>query len=80
MLPTGIYTITDRQQQVIQLLTAGKCGKDIAITLCIDERTVKFHKTRIFRKYKVKSTTELFGKLLAEKDAEIKRLKDKYEK
>lgn len=80
MLPSGLTPITDRQQQVIQLLTLGKCGKEIADSLRIDERTVKFHKTRIFRKYRVKSVTELFGKLLQEKDVEIKQLRDKYEK
>ena len=80
MLPSGLTPITDRQQHVIQLLTLGKCGKEIADSLRIDERTVKFHKTRIFRKYRVKSVTELFGKLLQEKDVEIKQLRDKYEK
>lgn len=80
MLPSGLKPVTDRQKEVIKLIALGKCSKEIATALSINENTVKFHKTHIFKKYKVKSVTELFGKLLEEKEAEIKRLKDNYEK
>ncbi len=70
----GPNLISPREFEVLQLLLAGKSGKDMATELKIAEKTVKWHKTHLFVKYKVKNVTQLFAALLTEKDARIKLL------
>jgi DNA-binding NarL/FixJ family response regulator len=45
---TGRARLTDREREVLRLL--GQSNKEIAATLKISERTVKFHVTSIFNK------------------------------
>lgn len=42
--------LTDREEQVLQLIGDGKCNRDIAELLRISVRTVEFHRSRIMRK------------------------------
>ncbi len=42
--------LTARERQVLRLVAAGKSNKEIAASLKISERTVKFHVTAIFNK------------------------------
>lgn len=42
--------LTPRERDVVRLVTAGACNKEIASRLAITEATVKVHLTTIFRK------------------------------
>lgn len=46
---TATVSLTGRQHDVIQLLSAGRSNKEIARALCIAEGTVKVHMTAAFR-------------------------------
>lgn len=56
--------LTMREQEVLQLLLAGKSNREIAATLFITEHTVKTHARNIFSKYAVHSRAELISSLL----------------
>lgn len=62
-----MVTLSDREQEVMQLLVAGKLNKVIAEELAIAVRTVEVHRARIFEKMGVRSAVELV-KLLASMD------------
>jgi DNA-binding NarL/FixJ family response regulator len=47
--PSNVVSLTARQRDVIQLLSAGRSNKQIARALCIAEGTVKVHMTAAFR-------------------------------
>jgi DNA-binding NarL/FixJ family response regulator len=51
--------LSQRQLDVVQELAKGKSNQQIADTLFISEKTVKFHLTDIFKTLQVKSRTEL---------------------
>jgi len=51
--------LTERQREVLQLLAEGKVMKEVADILSVSPRTVAFHKYRIMRQLKIKSTAEL---------------------
>lgn len=51
--------LTDRQRQILELLSRGDSTKAIAGTLKISPKTVLFHKTSIFRKIGVRSPSDL---------------------
>ena len=62
--------LSNREQDVVNLLLEGKSNKLIASSLHISERTVEFHLKNIFAKYQVGSRMELvlkLGKSTAEK-------------
>jgi DNA-binding NarL/FixJ family response regulator len=50
--------LTDREKQVLHLLGQGKTNKEIASTLVISERTVKFHVSSILTKLNAGNRTE----------------------
>ena len=52
-------SLSDRQREVLQLLTRGYSAKQIAATLQISAKTVEFHKAGIFRKLGIRSAAEL---------------------
>jgi two-component system nitrate/nitrite response regulator NarL len=53
-------SLTTRQEQVFRMITErGSSNKVIAKALGITESTVKLHVTEIFKKYGVKSRTQL---------------------
>lgn len=60
-------TLSEREEEVMQLLVAGKPNKVIADELSIAIRTVEAHRARIFEKLGVRSAVELV-KLLADTD------------
>jgi len=45
--------LTEREQEVLGVLTKGLSNKEIADTLCISEQKVKTHLNNIFRKLNV---------------------------
>lgn len=51
--------LTSRQLEVLQLLAEGRSMKEVAGVLNLTPRTVAFHKYRMMRQLKVKSTAEL---------------------
>lgn len=51
--------LSDRQREVLQMLAEGRSLKEIAYTLHISHRTVRFHKCRIMEELGIKSTAEL---------------------
>ena len=59
-----IEPLTEREQEVLQLVLSGKSNKDVADTLFITESTVKTHVRNIFAKYDVSSRAELISTLL----------------
>jgi PAS domain S-box-containing protein len=58
-------SMTSRERDISALLIEGKTGKEVARALDISPRTVDVYKTRLLRKYSVKSTPELVKRLLA---------------
>ena len=56
--------LTDREMEVLRLLARGNRNKEIAETLVISERTVKFHVGVIFQKLGVSNRAEAVSKAL----------------
>jgi DNA-binding NarL/FixJ family response regulator len=52
-------TLSDRELEIFHLLAAGKGVNEIAGQLCISNKTVSTHKTRLMEKLNVESTAEL---------------------
>jgi DNA-binding NarL/FixJ family response regulator len=63
--------LTEREQQVLNLVASGLSNKRVAIQLDLHEKTVKHHMTRILAKLKVTNRTEA---ALALRDATESRL------
>lgn len=56
--PGRLASLTDRQRDVLQLVTSGAANKEIAYQLTISEKTVKAHLTAIFRALNVANRSE----------------------
>ena len=56
--PLSQGSLTDREAEVLGLLSRGLANKQIAATLGISEHTVKFHVSSIFTKLNVTNRTE----------------------
>ena len=52
-------SLTEREQEVLQLLAGGLSNRTIAVRLGISERTVKAHVSNLFDKHGVRNRTEL---------------------
>lgn len=59
LLRQKLAQLTQREQEIMQLILAGKLNKVIADELGIAMRTVEVHRSRIFEKMKVRSAVEL---------------------
>ncbi|WP_022653913.1 response regulator transcription factor [Aquaspirillum serpens] len=59
----ALNQLTDREQEVMQLVLAGKLNKQIADSLDISIKTVEVHRARVMEKMGVKSAVELAGLL-----------------
>lgn len=57
-------TLTERENEVLQLILSGKSNKEIAEALFISENTVKVHARSIYAKYDVGGRAELISTLL----------------
>ena len=51
--------LTDRQKEILQLITEGHVTKEIADILCISVRTVERHKYNMMQELKLKTTADL---------------------
>lgn len=56
---TGSDIYTERELQVLDLLHTGQSNREIAVSLRIEERTVKSHVARLLKKMGVKNRTAL---------------------
>jgi DNA-binding CsgD family transcriptional regulator len=56
--------LTDREQEILEVLLDGKSNREIATALLISESTVKTHVRNIFSKYDVRSRAELISTVL----------------
>jgi DNA-binding NarL/FixJ family response regulator len=56
--PLSPGPLTDRESEVLGLLSRGLANKQIAATLGISEHTVKFHVSSIYTKLNVTNRTE----------------------
>lgn len=56
--------LTPREQEVMELVVAGKANKVVAIDLSISERTVELHRARIMKKMRARSLAELVRMVL----------------
>ncbi len=56
--PPGDSPLSDREQEVMQLLVRGHRDRDIAEQLYISERTVKFHVKNVLTKLTVKTRVQ----------------------
>ena len=56
--------LTPREQEVMELVVAGKANKVVAIDLSISERTVELHRARIMKKMQARSLAELMRMVL----------------
>lgn len=64
----GIELLTQREKEIIHLISFGNSSKQIAEILCISIFTVETHKKNIYRKLKFNSATELLAWYYANKD------------
>jgi len=62
-LQQKLTQLTRREQEIMQLILAGKLNKVIADELGIAMRTVEVHRSRIFEKMQVRSAVELSQRL-----------------
>jgi DNA-binding NarL/FixJ family response regulator len=53
-----LFTLTERERSVLRLVAAGLPNKQIARSLSISERTVKFHVTSILHKLGAENRTQ----------------------
>lgn len=51
--------LTNREREVMQLLTEGRGSKEVAAILHVTRKTVEFHKSRMKRKLHLQTTAEL---------------------
>ena len=61
---SGIGPLTQRQRDVLQLVSQGHALKEIAAALDISPKTVEFHKYRLMARLGVRSTAELIAAVL----------------
>ena len=54
----GVLQLTDRELEILKLMSSGMLNKEIAMQLNISERTVKNHVSNIFKKIEVSDRTQ----------------------
>ena len=58
--PAQLALLSEREQEVLRLVLAGKPSRQVAEELAISARTVDFHRARIMQKLGVRTAAELF--------------------
>lgn len=57
-LDADLAPLTEREQEVPQLLAAGRRNREIAVTLCVSVKTAEFHVGHVLEKLGVRSRAE----------------------
>ncbi len=57
--PTAFSTLTQREREVLQLLSEGKTTKQIALRLHISPKTVEAHRLRVMNKLQIDNVAQL---------------------
>jgi DNA-binding CsgD family transcriptional regulator len=58
--------VTGREKEILRELLRGKTNREISISLGINEKTVKNHLWKIYRKWNVTSRTQIFHKIVSQ--------------
>ena len=61
---TRLDSVTDREREVLELLTKGKQNKQIAQELGVSPRTIEIHRARVMEKMEAQSVAELVRMML----------------
>jgi DNA-binding NarL/FixJ family response regulator len=61
--PPRSATLTTTEQQVVELVVAGKSNHEVARALHVSPKTVEWNLSKIYKKLRVSSRTELAAKL-----------------
>jgi DNA-binding NarL/FixJ family response regulator len=69
----GPYKISPREFELRELLYKGTKNADVAKQLNITDKTIKFHKTRLFRKMGVKDITGLLSARIVELEFQLSK-------
>lgn len=62
-----VMRITNREKEIALLSAQGLTNKAIAAKLCLAESTIKFHKSKLFRKLGANNITEAIGYIVTHK-------------
>lgn len=62
-----IDTLTEREEEVLDLFLEGLSNKEIASQLNIAEHTIKIHLGRIYKKFGVTGSRQLYAKAIEQK-------------
>lgn len=57
--------LTKRENEILNLIMAGKTNKEISQKICRAERTIEYHRNRLMRKLGTKSAAELVKRAIA---------------
>ncbi len=55
----GVTSLTDREQEILQLIAEGNSNKEVAAVLGVSPRTIENHRAKIMSKLRLKSLSEL---------------------
>lgn len=66
--------LTEREQEVLELILQGMLNKEIAHALCRSENTIKIHRAAIMRKMEAKTAADLVRLVLEARHASRSRL------
>jgi DNA-binding NarL/FixJ family response regulator len=56
---SAVELLTPRERQILPLMASGHTTREIAAALALSEKTVESHRTRILRKFGLRSVVEL---------------------
>ena len=56
-------TLSRREVEVVVLVLEGKTNRDVANTLCVAEKTIKFHLTNIYKKLNISRRSQIIWTL-----------------
>ena len=66
---SSLQILTDREVEIFQLFGEGRTGKEIALQLCLSDKTVAVHSANIRQKLKIKTTAQLIRLAVQSEDA-----------
>lgn len=58
--------LSKREKEVVELLYTSMTYKEIAVYIFVDEKTIKFHASRIFKKLGVRNRIDLLASALVD--------------